>query len=141
VITQVKVEHVAYNPEVRRKSYLKNKERATQYSTEYNRTRRTGITPQQYLNKLNEQNGVCAICSKECTRALAIDHNHTTGQLRGLLCNKCNRGIGYLNDDVNLVQKAMEYLKRYDKSQDTEVVAEYKPRESNWGSDWVDDGV
>jgi hypothetical protein len=105
---------MAYNPETRRKSYLKNKEKVIQYSTEYNRTRRTGITSQEYLDKLHEQGGVCAICSKECTRALAIDHNHTTGQLRGLLCGKCNRGIGYLNDDKILLQKAIDYLNKYE---------------------------
>lgn len=110
----VKVGCVGYNPETRRASYLRHKEKAKQYSTQYNRKRRTGITNEQYEEKLKHQNGVCAICKDVCTRALAIDHNHTTGQLRGLLCNKCNRGIGYLKDDVATLQRAVDYLKEYE---------------------------
>jgi hypothetical protein len=47
----------------------------------------------------------------ELKTALAIDHDHRTGKIRGLLCMKCNRGMGYLNDDINLLQKAIEHLK------------------------------
>ncbi|MCJ8163147.1 endonuclease domain-containing protein [Acinetobacter zhairhuonensis] len=50
----------------------------------------------------------CAICGS--TKRLSIDHCHTTGDVRGLLCNKCNFGISYFSDDVSLLQKAIEYL-------------------------------
>lgn len=116
---------MAYNPETRRKSYLRHKDKAIEYSTHYNRKRRTGITKDQYDDLITLQLGVCAICSQVCSRALAIDHNHITGQLRGLLCNKCNRGIGYLNDDVETVRKALEYLTKYSGSRAMGALAEY----------------
>lgn len=78
-----------------------------------------GITLSQY-NKLKEsQNGVCAICGKPETifdskqqklRELSVDHCHTTGKIRGLLCSHCNHAIGKFNDDVDLLQKAINYL-------------------------------
>lgn len=105
---------MAYNPETRRNSYLRNKAKAIEYSTHYNRRRRTGITQEQYQQLVNTQRGLCAICGGVGSKALAIDHNHTTGQLRGLLCGKCNRGIGYLNDDKILLQKAIDYLNKYE---------------------------
>jgi hypothetical protein len=95
----------------RRKNYLENKERNLQYSTTYNRLKKTGVTNEQYQTQLLKQQGVCAICSKECSKALAADHDHTTGIFRGLLCNNCNRGLGHLQDDITLLQKAIDYLK------------------------------
>lgn len=69
---------------------------------------------------LEEQNGVCAIC--RCKEKiinkngkkwlLAIDHNHKTGKIRGLLCNSCNIGLGRFNEDIKLLKKAIEYLRR-----------------------------
>ena len=41
---------------------------------------------------------------------VAIDHNHVTGEIRGLLCNACNKGIGFLNDDIRLLKNAIKYL-------------------------------
>ena len=69
----------------------------------------------KYNSLLSEQQGVCAICKKECVsgRRLAIDHNHDTGEVRGLLCCKCNRGLGNLNDDLELLRQAVLYLERY----------------------------
>jgi hypothetical protein len=61
---------------------------------------------------VKKQNGLCAICGKnpEKTR-LSVDHNHTTGEVRGLLCRQCNTGIGLFNDKIELLSKAVEYLK------------------------------
>lgn len=42
--------------------------------------------------------------------SVAIDHDHVTGNIRGLLCNGCNKGLGLFKDDVNILQKAKEYL-------------------------------
>lgn len=77
-----------------------------------------GITLMQYNQMLLEQKGVCAICSKPSTTLapdggpvrLAVDHDHETGKIRGLLCHHCNKGIGCLNDSVDILKKAIDYL-------------------------------
>lgn len=70
------------------------------------------ITLDQY-NELNKaQQGLCRICGAEDkTRSLAVDHDHKTNKVRGLLCNCCNRGLGYFYDNPNLLNNAVSYLK------------------------------
>jgi hypothetical protein len=67
----------------------------------------------QYSAILEAQDGRCAICGKFPTiRRLHVDHSHATGKIRGLLCHKCNVGLGHFNDDSDLLLKASEYLKK-----------------------------
>ena len=71
------------------------------------------ITEEAYLAILGEQDFRCAICGrdeKEYRRGLAVDQNHATGQIRGLLCVKCNVGIGSFCEDITLLKKAKDYL-------------------------------
>lgn len=72
-----------------------------------------GITEKQYNDLLSFQSDVCAICKKKSRdgRRLHIDHNHTTKQVRGLLCHDCNRGIGIFKDDYELLESALKYIK------------------------------
>ena len=56
------------------------------------------------------QNGACAICGIVSQKPLHVDHNHSTGRVRGLLCTRCNSMIGYARDSVTLLQKGIEYL-------------------------------
>lgn len=71
------------------------------------------LTPEDYAALLIEQGGVCAICSAPPgTRSLCVDHDHTTGAIRGLLCGPCNRGIGLLRDDPAVLRAAIGYLTR-----------------------------
>jgi len=79
-----------------------------------------GVTQEQYEEMHQAQNGLCAICGKPETyqwrgtvRRLAVDHDHKTGAARGLLCTSCNRGIGNLGDDPEMLKKAIEYLLSY----------------------------
>lgn len=73
-----------------------------------------GITVEQYEAMLAAQNGVCAICfSKHKTMRLSVDHCHKTGKVRGLLCGKCNSGIGMLSDSIDLLASAQRYLERF----------------------------
>lgn len=75
------------------------------------------ISLNQYLEMHDRQDGKCAICNRPETqmrsgkvKALAVDHNHKTGAIRGLLCSDCNTGIGKLKDDPVVIRKAAEYL-------------------------------
>jgi hypothetical protein len=82
--------------------------------------RRQGYSPDEYQALLDKQRGQCAICGvreghlscrgRKCR--LAIDHDHQTGAVRGLLCNNCNRGLGRFKDSVTLLEAAARYLKR-----------------------------
>jgi hypothetical protein len=78
------------------------------------RKRRYGITQEQYEGMLEKQNHRCAICETDTVgrnhTAFHVDHNHDTGKVRGLLCDKCNRGLGYFNDNPDFLKKASEYL-------------------------------
>lgn len=69
-----------------------------------------GIGLDEYDRLFNAQNGVCAICKEQDTQKLAIDHDHKTGDVRGLLCRACNTGIGLLKDDAQLLKSAIDYL-------------------------------
>jgi hypothetical protein len=82
--------------------------------------KRAGIkdmTYERYLKMLEDQNYCCAICSihKDLVkRQLAVDHNHDTGEVRGLLCDACNGGIGKLKDSATILLKAIKYLNKYE---------------------------
>ncbi len=85
------------------------------------RRSRYGIERAEYERMLDEQSGCCAICDEppdpdgvRAASRLHVDHNHTTGAVRALLCNKCNRGLGYFQDDPVLLQAAIRYLERFD---------------------------
>lgn len=74
-----------------------------------------GITPDRFDAMLAEQNGGCAICRATVadTRGYRphVDHCHDTGAVRGLLCGRCNRAIGMMDDDANLLDAAAAYLR------------------------------
>ena len=79
------------------------------------RLRQYGITLEEYRDLEQEQNFSCAICEKlssECNKGLHVDHCHSTGKIRGLLCSKCNTAIGLLDDKPDRVHKVMNYLQR-----------------------------
>lgn len=78
-----------------------------------------GITVEQYNEMLERQGGLCAVCREEETRtmkgtvkALAVDHDHETGAVRGLLCHDCNTGLGMFGDDPGRLLAATDYLIR-----------------------------
>lgn len=74
---------------------------------------RYGLTEEGYKEMLEKQGGVCAICSKREINglSLAIDHDHRTGKVRGLLCRMCNTGLGSLGDTVESLETALRYLR------------------------------
>lgn len=81
-----------------------------------------GIDLEQYQELSNLWDNKCAICGQHETvldgrtkqpRSLAVDHDHKLGHIRGVLCSKCNRGIGMFNDNTELLENAMSYLNAY----------------------------
>lgn len=84
-------------------------QKATQIRSAY------GITLDKYDEMLEAQGGVCAICGQPCRtgRALAVDHDHTTGDVRSLLCANCNNGLGRFGDDPSLLRIAADYLEAH----------------------------
>ncbi len=73
--------------------------------------KRHGISIELYESLLELHKGCCAICGNVCAtrRSLAVDHDHSTGQIRGLLCQKCNHGIGLFHDNPKRLREAAEY--------------------------------
>lgn len=75
------------------------------------RIRSYGISEDEFDQMMTNQEGKCYICKGDNgSIALCIDHDHLTGKVRGLLCNKCNRGLGLFSDDLVLLKRAMNYL-------------------------------
>ncbi len=83
---------------------------------DYSLRRNYGINYGDYSRMLGEQNGLCAICGKPASGGiksaarLHVDHDHATGAVRGLLCSRCNQGIGYFSDNPELLAAAIAYL-------------------------------
>lgn len=71
--------------------------------------RKFGLSPQAYFDMLTRQDGRCAIC-KDLMDDVCVDHCHKTSAVRGLLCRKCNVGIGMLGDDADRLMAAIRYL-------------------------------
>lgn len=73
-----------------------------------------GLTPQSWQNLFDSQGGRCAICGTDVNgkKRFHVDHDHTSGAVRGILCTKCNVGIGALKDDPEIVFNAYLYLSK-----------------------------
>jgi hypothetical protein len=79
------------------------------------RKRLYGMSQEEYERRCKEQNNRCKICGKPSThRHLDVDHDHETRQLRDLLCNRCNGGLGLFGDNIKLLLKAVAYLKKWE---------------------------
>ena len=70
-----------------------------------------GIDQSDFDNLVKQQKGKCKICSRSTPR-LVVDHDHTTGKVRGLLCTRCNTSLGQLGDNVSGLSKAIQYLRK-----------------------------
>ena len=102
------------NPERYRASYTETPEKK-----EHRRRRliekKYGLSYKDWEGLWYSQDGRCAICDKfiDDLKDICIDHNHKTGEIRGLLCKECNLGIGCFLDDPELTKLATEYLKSF----------------------------
>ena len=101
----IKKEQERYDPDKNRNNQLK---------------RLYGISLNEYNQILEEQGGLCKICGTDNPKgrktgrgnvtSLYVDHCHNTGKVRGLLCNTCNRAMGYIGEDTNTLKSMIEYL-------------------------------
>lgn len=76
-----------------------------------------GITLEQFTLLYDRQNGCCAICNKKLATP-HVDHDHKTGMVRGLLCKPCNQGIGFLGDNIDILNNAIQYIVRANEDQE-----------------------
>ena len=91
--------------------------RTKNYMRNYDLKKSYGITLDDYNSMLSKQNGCCFICETHVDdintgrkKNLCVDHCHKTNEVRGLLCDNCNRGIGLLRDSKELLKRAIKYL-------------------------------
>lgn len=78
---------------------------------EYGLRRMYGLEISDFNKMIEDQNGCCLICEEFYGFKLAVDHDHDTGNVRGLLCRKCNSGIGLLGDSIENLLSAAAYLR------------------------------
>ncbi len=108
------------NPDIRERNRIWCKEwykRHPKSTTIRTRMAKFGLSEAGYRSLSMKQNNVCAICNKPETakihgnvKSLAVDHCHSTGRIRGLLCSKCNTAMGLLEDDPSIIRKMIAYL-------------------------------
>jgi hypothetical protein len=100
------------------KVYPKILKRKENYMREYDLMKAYNIGVKEYNQMLVAQDGKCLICSRDHKtligrkKFLCVDHNHKTNEVRGLLCDKCNRGLGLFNDDKEMLMSAYHYLNK-----------------------------
>lgn len=81
-----------------------------EYHKNTHRFKKYGLTKEDFNKLSKKQNGKCAICNKKTN--LYIDHCHTNKHVRGLLCQKCNSALGLLQDNINILTNAINYLRK-----------------------------
>jgi hypothetical protein len=109
-----------HKPEVRKKQLARGRLRIRNWDKERNASylNRFGITAKDYDKMVVERNNLCDICGLPESRMgsdgrktrLSIDHCHLTGNIRGLLCSRCNMAIGLFDDDADKLKKALKYI-------------------------------
>lgn len=117
---------VAYR-EIQKASFLKRERSSRQRDRIKRITRLYNLLPDDYFDMVQEQENKCAICGNQetrltklgDTRPLSVDHDHTTGKVRRLLCNRCNAMLGYSRENPEILESAADYL-RYFKEEKTD---------------------
>ena len=102
--------------------YLKNKEKRNNYTNEYSKNNRFkfrlkmyGITEEEFILILKKQKNKCPICGEEYRKGFHIDHCHKTSKVRGILCGRCNSVLGFSRDSMEILKRAIKYLKKNEK--------------------------
>lgn len=119
ILADLKAKYASLTEEEREVHRARHRARHQANKAEANRGRRDrylkytyGITLEQYEEIEAAQNGICAICDEPCQtfKRLCVDHDHTTGKIRGLLCSKHNRAMGLFGDNPEMLEKAITYI-------------------------------
>jgi len=108
--------------DTQRQNYEKDKRRNAWLKKAY------GMTLDDYTFMYTQQKGLCRICCRHFNQ-LVVDHNHHTGDVRGLLCDKCNRGLGYFDDSIDFIDNASAYLEETSSYHGLEVIHVYDQRQ------------
>lgn len=110
---QQQVYYIKHKAEYLARSKRYRLEKATQYKVSMRRCNlrsEYGISLEDYNILKKNQKGRCAICNKKYSKTLLVDHDHKTGRVRGLLCRKCNTGLGQFCDNPKLLWQACLYM-------------------------------
>lgn len=97
------------------KQNIEYPEKKKRWDTEKQLKKLYNITIEDYNLMFKNQNGLCSICGRhqsELVRKLQVDHDHVNGKIRGLLCSRCNVGLGSFKDSIGLFTKAIEYIQK-----------------------------
>lgn len=95
-----------------------NPERAHKFDFASDLMKNYGLSIREYQKIYDTQEGCCDCCGiheSQFKRNLHVDHDHVTGQVRGLLCTRCNPGLGYFQDSIEKLEMAIAYLKKFKK--------------------------
>lgn len=105
--------------DTRKKYQEDNKEKLKANSRRFHYQNKYGLSLEQYDDMRIQQDHRCYICNEHeldtHRKVLCVDHDHDTGEVRKLLCSKCNQGLGLFNDSSGLLAKASKYLETYGK--------------------------
>ena len=131
---KAKAKRLAEKPELIRAYQQAYREKNRETLRHRERERKFGISRQEYADLFLKQNGVCAICKQPETatrlgkvKALSVDHCHTSGKVRGLLCSDCNTGIGKMKESREALLAAIRYLDEH--SEGDANVVKFRSRE------------
>ena len=96
--------------------YSKNRDKKIRADRRLNLKKLYGLTEEEYIERLNIQEGKCAICRTPYPPgyiSLCVDHDHQTGKIRGILCHTCNLAVGNIGDNIEIARSLVEYLVRW----------------------------
>lgn len=112
---RVKIKDPLTGELIYKRKYPMYKVNSKDYLQDLHLRRTYNISLEEYKKLLSNQDNRCIICTRhvnELPTKLSVDHDHSTGKIRGLLCTKCNVGIGYFQDNSDLLRKTITYLDR-----------------------------
>lgn len=98
---------------MRKEDWIKNKDKIAESNRHSHIKKKYGLDKKAYEIMLKTQDGACAICKDQ--KPLAVDHNHESGDIRGLLCRACNTALGMFKDNIEVLTNAISYLNNFKK--------------------------